>query len=117
MRTILLIVVVLALVGVLVADGVSMYAAHRSAVDFSNRAVEQAARTYVETGGSEDAVHRVIQDMAVNEGVELLDLSYHKGWTQWYEVTVQAVGTTYLLRHLPFVKDHLAQLSSAVAHF
>jgi hypothetical protein len=117
MRTILFIVVLLALVGVLVADGVSMYSAHRSAVNFSNRAVEQAAQTYVDTGGSEDAVHRVIQDMAVSEGVELIDLSYHKGTTRWYEVTARAVGTTYLLGHLPFVKDHLAQLSSAVAHF
>jgi hypothetical protein len=117
MRTILFIVIVLALVGVLVADGVSMYAAHRSAVNFSNRAAEQAVQTYVDTGGSEDAVHRVIQDMAVNEGVELVELSYHKGTTRWYEVTVQAAGSTYLLGRIPFVKDRLAQQSSAIAHF
>jgi len=94
-----------------------MYGAHRSAVNFSNRAAEQAAQTYVDTGGSEDAVHRVIQDMAVSEGVELVDLSYHRGTTRWYEVTVQAMGTTYLLGHIPIVKDHLAQQSIAVAHF
>jgi hypothetical protein len=117
MRVILFVVVLLALVGVLVADGASMYGAHRNAIDFSNRAAEQAAQTYADTGGSEDAVHRVIQDMAVNEGFELVDLSYHRGTTRWYEVTVQAAGTTYLLGHLPFVKDHLAQQSTAVAHF
>lgn len=117
MRVILFIVVLLALAGVLVADGASMYAAHRNAVDLSNRAAEKAAQTYVDTGGSEDAVHRVIQDMAVNEGVELVDLSYHRGTTRWYEVTVQAVGTSYLLKHLPFLKNNLAQQSTAVAHF
>ncbi len=117
MRVILFIVVLLALVGVLVADGMSMYGARRSAVDFSDRAAEQAVQTYVDTGGSEDAVHRVIQDMAVAEGIELVDLSYHKGTTRWYEVTVRAVGTTYLLGHLPLVKDRLAQKSSSVAHF
>ena len=117
MRVILFIVIVLALVGVLVADGASMYGAHRDAVNFSNQAAAQAAQTFVDTGGSQDAVHRVIQDMAVNEGIELVDLSYHKGTTRWYEVTVKAVGTSMLLKHLPFFKDHLAQESTAVLHF
>jgi hypothetical protein len=117
MRVILFIVVLLALAGVLVADGAGMYAAHRNVVDFSNRAAERAAQTYVNTKGSKDAVNKVIQDMAVNEGVEVVDLSYHWGTTRWYEVTVQALGTSYLLKHLPFVKDHLAQQSSAVKHF
>ena len=117
MRVIVFVVVLLALAGVLVADGVSMYAAHRTVVNFSNRAAEQAAQTYMNTGRSEDAVAKPIQDMAVNEGVELVDLSYHWGTTRWYEVTVQALGTSYLLKHLPFVKDHLAQQSTAVVHF
>jgi hypothetical protein len=117
MRVILFIVVALALVGVLVADGVNLYGAHRNAVNFSDRAAELAVQTYVDTGGSEDAVHKVIQDMAVAEGVELVDLSYHKGTTRWYEVTVRAAGSTYLLGYLPFVKNRLAQQSRAVAHF
>jgi hypothetical protein len=117
MRVILFIVVVLALVGVLVADGLSMYGAHGDAVNFSNQAAEQAAQTFVDTGGSQDTVHRVIQDMAVKAGIELVDLSYHKGTTQWYEVTVKAVGTSYLLGHLPYFKDHLAQEYTAIAHF
>lgn len=111
------IIVLLALAGVLVADGASMYGAYRDAVNFSNRAAQQAAQVYVDTRGSEDAVHRVIQDMAVNEGLELVDLSYHKGTTRWYEVTVRAFGRTYLLERLPLVKDHLYQQSTAVAHF
>jgi hypothetical protein len=117
MRVIVFVIVLLAVVGVLVADGASMYGAHRDAVNFANMAAEQAAQTYVDSGGSQDTVHRVIQDMALNQGVELVDLSYHKGTTRWYEVTVKAEANSYLLRHLPFVKDHLAQSSTAIAHF
>jgi hypothetical protein len=117
MRVILFIVVLLALAGVLVADGAGMYAARRNAVDFSNRAAERAAQTYVSTKGSEHAVEEAIQNMAIDEGVELVDLSYHWGTTRWYEVTVEALGTSYLLKRLPFIKDHLAQQSTAVAHF
>jgi hypothetical protein len=117
MRVIPFIVVLLVLAGFLVADGAGMYAAHKNAVDFSNRAAERAVQTYVNTKGSEDAVQKAIQDMAVSEGVEVVALSYHKGTTRWYEVTVQAVGAGYLLKHLPIVKDHLAQQSTAVEHF
>jgi hypothetical protein len=117
MRVIIFVVVLLAIVGVLVADGASMYGAHRNAVNFSNRAAHQAAQTYIDTRGAEDAVHRIIQDMAVNEGVELVDLSYHKGTTRWYEVTVKKMGESFLLEHLPFVNDHLAQQATAIVHF
>ena len=117
MRVIVFIVVVLAVVGVLVVDGVNMYGARQAAVDFADEAAHQAARTYMDTGGNEDAVHKVIQDMAVDQGMELVDLSYHRGTTRWYEVTVKAEGTSYVLRHLPVAKNHLAQQSTSVAHF
>jgi hypothetical protein len=117
MRVIVFVIVLLAVVGVLVADGVNMYGAQRTAANFSSTAAEQAVKTYVDTKGNEDAVHKVIQDMAVDQGVELIDVSYHKGTTRWYEVTVKAQGTTYLLNHLPYLKNHLAQTSTATAPF
>jgi hypothetical protein len=117
MRVIVFVVVLLAVVGVLVADGINMYGAQRTAANFSSTAAEQAVKTYVATKGNEDAVHKLIQDMAVDRGVELIDVSYHKGTTRWYEVTVTAQGATYLLKHLPYLKDHLAQKSTAIAPF
>lgn len=117
MRVILYIVVLLLIVGVLVADGASMYGAHRNAVNFSNAAAQQAAQTYVDTGGSQAAVEKTIHDMAINQGVEVLGLSYHQGTTQWYEVTVRAEGPSILLKHLPYFKDHVAQESTSIAHF
>jgi hypothetical protein len=116
-RAILSIFVLLAIVAVFIADGASMYGAHRNAVNFAAQAAEQAAQTYVDTRGNEDAAHRAVQDLAADKGVELVDLSYHRGTTRWYEVTVQAEGSSILLKHLPYFKDHLAQRSTAVTHF
>ncbi len=117
MRVVIFIVVLLAIIGVFVADGANMYGAHRKAVNFANEAAEQATQTYVDTGGSQDAVHRVVQEMAADDGVELVDLSYHRGTTQWYEVTVKAQPISYVLNHIPFIKGRLVQESTAVAHF
>jgi len=117
MRVVLSTFILLALVAVFIADGVSMYGAHRSAVNFSAQAAEQAAQTYVDTRGNEDAVHRVIQDLATNANVELVDLTYHKGTTRWYEVKAKAESASILLKHLPFFKDHLAQRSTSITHF
>jgi hypothetical protein len=117
MRVILSTFILLAIVAVFIADGVSMYGAHRTAVNFSSEAAGQAAQTYVDTRGNEDAVHRVIQDMAVDKNVALLNLSYHRGTTRWYEVKVEAKGSSILLKYLPFLKDRLAQQSTAILHF
>jgi Flp pilus assembly protein TadG len=117
MRVAISIVVILALAGFLVADGASMYGAHRKAANVARQAAERAAQTYVDTGGSEDAVHRAVQTMAVEEGVELVSVTYYKRTTRWYEVTVRALGSSYLLRHIPGLKNYLVQESTAVAHF
>ena len=117
MRVILSTFILLAIVAVFIADGASMYGAHRTAVNFSAQAAEQAAQTFVDTRGNEDAAHRVVQDLAANQGVELVDLSYHKGTTRWYQIKVKVESASILLKHLPFFKDHLAQQSSAITHF
>jgi type II secretory pathway pseudopilin PulG len=117
MRVLLSVFVLLAIVAVLVFDGLSMYGAQREAVDFSAKAAQQAAQTYVDTKGNEDAVHRTIQDLATTEGVELLEMTYHKGTTRWYEVTIQAESDSILLKYIPYVKDHLSQRSTTIEHF
>ena len=117
MRTILTIFILLAIIGVFVADGVSMYGAHRQAVSFSDKAAQQAAQTFVDTRGNEDAVHRVVQDLASGQNVELVDLSYHKGTTRWYRVTVRVQRSSILLGRLPYFKDHVAQQYTAIEHF
>jgi hypothetical protein len=117
MRVAIFIVALLVLAGFLIADGIGMWGARQDATEFSNLAAQKAVDTYMESGGREDTVKSVIQNMAVDAGIELVDLSYHEGTTRWYEVTVRAIGTSYFLRHLPVVKDHLVQESRAVAHF
>ncbi len=117
MRIVLSVFLALAIVGVLVFDGVSMYTAHRDAVNFSAQAAEKAAQTFVDTEGNEDVVHRVVQDLAMNEGAELVDLSYHKGTTRWYQATVQVESGSILLKYIPYFKSRLAQQSTTIRHF
>jgi hypothetical protein len=117
MRVAIFIFLLLGLAGFLIADGIGMYGARQAAADFTAKAAARAVQTYEETGGSEVAVQSALQMMAVDAGVELVDVSYHKGTTRWYEVTARVVGTSYFLRHLPVIKDHLVQESRAVAHF
>ena len=52
MRVLLSTFVLLAIVGVLIFDGVGMYGAGREAVNFSTKAAEQAAQTFVDTKGT-----------------------------------------------------------------
>lgn len=117
MRTIIFIVVLLALVGALVVDGLGMYAAHRIAVEVAEGAAEQAAKAYVATDGSEAAAERAVERIAEEAGVQVIAADYHRASSRWYEVTIRTEPHTYFLRHLPYLKDYLAQESTAVVHF
>jgi len=116
-RVIISTLVLLAIMAVLVVDGVSMYGAHRDAVDFSEQAARQAAKTYVDTNGNEDAVKQRIESMAAEGGVQVVDLSYHKGTTRWYQVTIEAQGGSILLKYIPYFKNQLSQDSTTIQHF
>jgi type II secretory pathway pseudopilin PulG len=117
MRTILFVVIMLAIVAALVVDGFEMYVAHRTAVEVAKGAAEQAAKTFVATKGSEAAAEEVVEGIADEAEVQLVAAAYHKASSQWYEVTVRTEPDTYFLRHLPFFRDYLAQESTAVVHF
>jgi hypothetical protein len=117
MRTIIFIVVLLALVAALVVDGLGMYAAHRIAVEVAEGAAEQAAKTFVATEGNEAAAEQVVDGIAEEAGVEVVTADYHKAGSRWYEVTIRTEPHSYFLRHLPYLKDYLAQESTAVVHF
>lgn len=117
MRTILLVLVLLALVGLLVVDGVGMYVAHRTAAELSEAVAEEAAQAFVETDGSEAAAQLAAEAVAADAGVELLDVTYHRGTTRWYEATVRAEGRSYFLKHLPLIRDRLDWEATAVVHF
>jgi hypothetical protein len=117
MRTIIFIVIILAVVAALVIDGLGMYAAHRTVVEVAKGSAEQAAKTFVATEGSEAAAEKVVEGIADEAGVQLIAADYHKVSSRWYEVTIRTEPRTYFLRHLPYVKDYLAQESTAVVHF
>jgi type II secretory pathway pseudopilin PulG len=112
MRTILIAVIVLAIVAVLIVDGLGMYAAHRIVVEVAEGAAEQAAQVYVATDGSERAAQ-----IASEADVQLVSADYHAATTRWYQVTMRAQPDVFFLDHLPYVRDLLAQESTATVHF
>ncbi|MFH0916667.1 MAG: hypothetical protein V1912_09510 [bacterium] len=117
MRTIIVIVVILAIAAMLTVDGLGMYAAHRTAIEVAKGAADHAAQVFVATQGSEAAAERAVQGIAREADVQLVSADYHKAATRWYEVTVRSEPKSYFLKHLPYLKDHLAQQSTAVVHF
>lgn len=117
MRALISIVVVLAIAAVLTVDGLGMYAAHRTAVEVAKGAAEQAAQAFVATQGSKAAAERVVEGIAREADVQLVSAGYHQASTRWYEVTVRTEPKSYFLKHLPYLKDHLAQQSTAIVHF
>jgi hypothetical protein len=117
MRTLISIVVVLAIAAMLLIDGFGMYSAHRTAVEVAENAAAQAAQTYVASQGSTTAAKQAVEGIAREAEVQLVSANYHQATTRWYEVTVRAEPRSYFLRHLPHFKDYLAQQSTAVVHF
>jgi hypothetical protein len=117
MRTILITVIVLAIVAVLVVDGLGMYAAHRIVVEVAEGAAEQAAQVYVASGGSERAAQDAAQGIANEADVQLVSADYHAATTRWYQVTVSVQPDAHFLSHLPYVRDLLVQESTAAVHF
>lgn len=117
MRTILLTVVTLAIVVILIVDGLGMFAAHRMVVEVAESAAERAAQVYVASRGSEGAAQETALDIANEADVQVVSAAYHAATTRWYQVTVRVEPNTHFLKHLPYVSGLLSQESTAVVHF
>ncbi len=117
MRTFLLALICIAVIVILIVDGLSMYSAHRIAVEVAEGAAEQAAQVYVATNGSERAAQTAAQGLANEADVELVSASYHFATTRWYQVTVRVTPGTHFLSRLPYIRNLLLQDSTAVVHF
>ena len=116
-RNIISTLLLVAIVAVLVFDGISMYSAHRAAVKFADQAGIEAAQMFVTTKGDEDAVHKAVDDLTSSKGAELVNLSLHEGTTRWYKVTVRVPSSSILLKYVPYFKDRLPQRSTSIEHF
>lgn len=117
MRAFLIIVIMLALVAALAVDGFAVYVAHRTAAEVAKGSAEQAAKTFVGTNGSESAAKEAVKRIADEAQVRLVAVRYHKTNGRRYEVTVRTEPHTHFLKHIPYLRDHLAQESTAMARF
>ena len=109
--------ITVAIIAILVVDGLAMYSAHRIAVEVAQGAAQQAAQVYVATGGNQGAAKDAVQGIANEAGVQLVSVSYHYASDRWYEVKVQVMPGSHFLIHLPYVRNLLLQQSAAVVHF
>jgi hypothetical protein len=116
MRTFLVTCIVLALIAVLVVDGLGMYRAHRLAVEIAQGAARQAAEVYVASRNSETAALAAVEGIAREADAEVVEAALHKAESSWYQVTVKIEPQTYVLGHLPYVRHLLVQESTAKVH-
>ncbi|HEY5528202.1 MAG TPA: hypothetical protein VIL51_01985 [Thermoleophilia bacterium] len=117
MRTIFTLLVVAALITVLAIDGVGMYSAHHKAVEGAQAAAQQAAEQYVAGDATETAARQAADNAAQSAGAEVMSITFRQADTRWVEVTVRARPHVYLLSHVPYLRTHLSQGSTAVVHF
>lgn len=117
MRTILVTCIVLALIALLVVDGLGMYKAHRLAVEIAQEAAERGVQVYVATRGSDTAAMTAIEDIAREANAQVVEAALHKAESRWYQVTVKTEPKTYVLGHLPYFRHLLAQEATAKVHF
>jgi hypothetical protein len=103
--------------GFLLADGVALYDAHRTADRLAEQLAQEAARAFVATQGDQAAAEEVARSLAAEAGAELVGLEYHKGTTRWFEARVLVRSEGYFLKHFPLLKDRLAWEAAAVVHF
>lgn len=117
MRGLITLFLAMAVLAIVVLDGIGMYVAYQSAEDVAQAAAEQAVFEYKATQGNVAAAKAAAESLASSKGAELVDIEYHKGQVDWFSAEVEVLPDTYVFGHLPFVGDHLMQSSSAVAQF
>jgi len=117
MKAVLTLLVIAALVAVLALDGLGMYSAHHKAVGAAEAAAQEAVAQYSATSGSETAADAAAEQVAQEANATLVSVTFHQADTRWVEVTVEATPHVYLLNHVPYLRTHLAQASTAVVNF
>lgn len=117
MKTIIKLAIVVAIMAVLVLDGMSIYSGSRLAASVAKGAAAEAARVYQDTNGDQDAADQAAQKVANESGVKLDSVDYESKETRWFEVTVSVYPKTYVLGHIPYVKGWLMQKATSVSHF
>lgn len=117
MRSILSIFLALAILAVLVLDGVAMFVAYQSSEDVAEAAAQQAAIEYTASRGSVQAAEKAAYTYAASKQTELVTIEFHNDGTKWFRAVASASPETYVFKYLPVLKDHLSQTSDAVVQF
>ena len=117
MKSIISGILILAVLAIVVVDGLAVYAAYTTSNEVANSAGQQAALEYVGTGGNLNAAKRVAQDFAESKDTTLVSIEYHKSDARYFTVRTQKLAQTYVLQHIPGMDKLLLQDSTAIVNF
>ena len=117
MRTVLTTLLVVALLVVVVLDGIGMFLAYQSSYEVARTAAQQAALQYVATGGSVAAAQEAASSYALQKNVQLVRCDLHTSDKKWFEAEARVQASTYLFKYLPVIGHYTAQKATAVVRF
>ncbi|GAB4244595.1 MAG: hypothetical protein Kow00129_04210 [Thermoleophilia bacterium] len=117
MRSILSVLLAMALLAVIVLDGIAMFVAYQSSEEVALAAAQQAAIEYTATRGNLSAAEAVAYEVAASKETSLVSLELHSSQTRWFRAVASAEPETYVFKYIPVLNEHLAQTSSAVVQF
>jgi ABC-type uncharacterized transport system substrate-binding protein len=114
MKSILSGLLILAVLAIVVVDGMAVYVAFTSAREVASGAGEQAAIEYVTSHGNLNTAKQAAQSFADSKNTVLVSIDYHQAEASYFTVSTQKMATTYVLKYIPGMKKLLLQKSTAV---
>lgn len=109
--TLIFLGVVIAIMAIVVIDGVSIYYSFRDVKQVTTDAAEAAATTYKETR-NETRAQLAAEAYCVDRGFEFVDFSVNREFGNLFEVTCGTEADTYVFKYLPYLKDMVDQQST-----
>ena len=111
MGTLIFLVVVIAIMAVVVIDGISIYKSYSAVSTATRDAAEEAAATYKETV-NETRAAIAAESYCVNEGFEFVRFDVNREMGNLFEVTCATEADTYVFQYVPYLKDVIRQEST-----
>lgn len=109
--TLIFLAIVIAIMAVVVIDGISIYKAYSEVHKATKEAAEEAAQTYKDTR-NEVRAQLAAQAYCEAEGFEYVGFEVNREMGNLFEVTCANEADTYAFKYLPWLKDMTHQEST-----
>jgi Flp pilus assembly protein TadG len=103
--------IVIAIMAVVVIDGISIYNSYRLVSDATKKAAEASAENYSSTR-NETRAALAAENYCVEDGYVFVEFYVNRDFGNLFEVTCSTEADTYVFKHLPYLKDMVVQEST-----